>query len=212
MRTIAFLAQKGGTGKTTLAVHLAVLACQAGKTTVLVDLDPQRSAGDWWRARADLWPQLVECDASQLPDVLEAARADNVDLAVIDSAPHSETAAVDAARVADLVLIPTRPSVLDLRAIGASVEIVGAVKSKAAIVLNACPPPRGVGEASITHEARQGLADYGLPICPIAMTQRAALAHALIDGRAVTEYDPDSKAAMEIRKLWKWIETEGVTW
>lgn len=208
MKVLTLLAQKGGTGKTTLAVHLAVLAVQEGRRVVLVDADPQRSTGDWWRARAELFPELVECDADQLPDVVKAAKADDVDLVVIDTAPHAEGAAVTAARVADLVLIPTRPAILDLRAIRASVELVRGIRCKAAIVLNACPPARGVGEAGIVYEARHGLVEYGLPVCPASVTQRAALSHALIDGRAVTEYEPGGKAAAELQNLWNWLSEE----
>ena len=210
MRTLALLAQKGGVGKSTLAIHLAVLAAKAGGNVLLIDLDPQHSAGDWWRAREATSPALVETEAAELANVLKAAKAEGVTLAVIDTAPHSEAAAVTAARLADLVLIPTRPGILDLRAIGATVGIVQGVKAKAAIVLNSCPPSRGLGvaEAGIVGEARQGLEDYGLPVAPVAITQRAALSHALIDGRAVVEYEPDGKASRELGKLWQWIEKE----
>ena len=112
-----------------------------------------------------------------------------------------------AAKVADWVLIPTRPAILERRAIGASVEIVQKMKAKAAIVLNSCPPGRrGAGEAAITREARQGLETYGLPICPVSITQRVAFSHALIDGRAVVECDPTSKASAEMTALWAWIQ------
>ena len=208
MKVLTLIAQKGGTGKTTLAVHLAVIAMQAGKSVVLVDMDPQHSAADWWRERADMFPELVECTDAELPAVLKAAKADKVDLVVIDTAPHAEAASATAAKVADLALIPTRPAILDLRAIGATVDIVRRVKTRAAIVLNSCPPPRGVGEAGIVHEARLGLKEYGLPVCPVAVTQRAALSHALIDGRAVTEFEPSGKAARELSALWAWIEGE----
>lgn len=206
MKTLSILAQKGGTGKTTLAVHLAVLAVETGSRVVLVDTDPQRSAADWWRERSELFPELVECETTQLPDVVKAAKADKVDWLIVDTAPHAEAGSAIAARTANLALIVTRPAILDLRAIGASVGVVKGNRAKGAIVLNACPPPRGVGEASITHEARRGLESYGLPICPVAISQRAAMSHALIDGRAVTEFEPDGKAAREIAALWNWIQ------
>ena len=80
--------------------------------------------------------------------------------------------------------------------------------SPAAILLNAVPPGRGVAEASVTTEARRALAAYGLPVVPTAVGQRAALAHALNDGRAVTEFEPDGKAAEELRGLWRWCHAE----
>ena len=104
-------------------------------------------------------------------------------------------------RAADYVLIPCRPSILDLRAVGGTVELVKAARVAAAIVLNACPAPRGAGEASVTHEARRALLQYGLPVLPVAIGQRAVLAHALAAGLAVEEFEPDSKAAAEIRAL-----------
>lgn len=206
MRVLALLAQKGGAGKTTLALHLAVVAQQAGLRTVLVDLDPQRSAAGWWRARAAQVPELIETNADRLTDVIEAASADGVALLVVDTRPSVERDAAEVARLVDLALIPTRPAILDLRAIGATTEVVKAARRSAAIVLNSCPPGRGMWEASLTAEARRGLRAYGLPILPTAITQRAALAHALIDGQAVTEFEPDGKAAAEIRKTWRWVK------
>lgn len=206
LRVLALLAQKGGAGKTTLALHLAVVAQQAGLRTVLVDLDPQRSAAGWWRARAADTPELVETEPGQLADVRAAAAAEGVALLVVDTRPSVERDTAEVARLADLALIPTRPAILDLRAIGATVEVVKASRRPAGIVLNSCPPPRGIGEASLTAEARRGLQDYGLPVVPTAVTQRAALAHALIDGQAVTEFEPDGKAAAEVRKVWQWAK------
>jgi chromosome partitioning protein len=198
MTSIGFLAQKGGAGKTTLAVHLAVLAGDA----LLVDLDPQRSAAEWWESRdADL-PELAVGEARDLAGALAAAKRAWV---LIDTAPHAAEDARTVAGLVDLVVIPTRPAILDLRAIRPTVEIVQRTTAKAVIVLNSCPAGRTAAEAAVTSEARQVLAAYGLPVVPLAIIQRAALAHALNDGRAVTEYEPDGKAAAELRSLWRWI-------
>lgn len=205
MKTLALLARKGGVGKTTLAVHLAVIAAEK-RRVLLVDTDPQRSATDWWRARAGDVPELVTCEAKQVPDVLRAARADGVDLVVLDTRPSVEADTAAIARLADLVLIPTRPAILDLRAIGATVEVVKALKAQAMIVLNAAPPPRGASEASLTTEARSALGAYGLSVVPVAVGNRAALAHALVDGRAVTEFEPTGKASAELRGLFLQLE------
>ena len=209
-RTLALLAQKGGAGKTTLALHLAVIAQDTGLRTLLVDCDPQRSVAGWWRAREAKTPELVEAAPEQLRAVVEAAQADGVALVVVDTRPSVERDTAEVARLADFSLIPTRPSILDLRAIGATVDVVKALGRQAAIILNACPAGRGVGDASVTMEARRGLAAYGLPIVPQAVAVRAALAHALIDGRSVTEFEPHGKASGELRRVWKW--TEKILW
>ncbi len=203
MKTIAVLAQKGGVGKTLLSVHLAVLA-----EALLIDMDPQHSAADWWRARAADTPTLVETDADQLAAVIEAGKADQFRIVIIDSPPHAEREIVTAARLADYVLIPTRPAILDLRAIGSTIAVVKAVGTPACIVLNSCAPPRGGREASLTSEARASLAGYEIPVCPVAITQRVDLSYALIDGLAIQEHSPRSKAAREVEKLWHWLSGE----
>jgi chromosome partitioning protein len=213
MRTVALLARKGGTGKTTLAVHLAVLAAESGRRVLLVDTDPQRSAGDWWRVRNADEPQLVECAASRVPVVLEAAERDGIDLAVVDTRPSVEADTAEIARLSDMVLIPTRPGILDLRAIAPTTEVVSTVRGPGRatmIVLNAVPAARGFGENGLTVEARRALEAYRLPVAEVAIGNRSAFAHALIDGRSVTEFEPNGKAAKELRKLFK--DMEAVLW
>ena len=208
MRTLALLARKGGTGKTTLAVHLAVLAAETGRRVLLVDTDPQRSAAEWWRVRRTDEPRLVECPAARVPEVLEVARRDGLDLVVIDTRPSVEADTVKIARLSDMVLIPTRPGILDLRAIAPTTEVLRPGRSNTAsmIVLNAVPAGRGAAEAALTSEARQALETYGLAIAGVAIGQRAAFASALIDGRSVTEFDPNGKAASELRRLFSLVE------
>src|SRR5215212_1378238 len=115
MKTITILSQKGGAGKTTIALHLAVAAELDGQQTAIIDLDPQASATSWGDSRAAETPAVVSAQASRLTQVLEAARKAGATLAIIDTAPHSESAALAAARAADLILIPCRPAILDLR-------------------------------------------------------------------------------------------------
>ena len=205
MKTLALLARKGGAGKTTLAVHLAVIAVQSGLRVLLVDTDPQRSTAAWWRSRQADTPELVECEANQLPDVLAAARADGVELAVIDTRPSLEADTATVARLADFVLIPTRPTILDLRAIGATVEVVQAVNRRGAVVLNAVLAGRDGEESPQAAEAREALAAYALEVAPVAVANRVALGHALVDGLAVTEFDPAGKASAELQALFRFI-------
>lgn len=206
MKTLAILSRKGGAGKTTLALHLAVIAETTGRRVLIVDCDPQRSATRWYEARIAAAPLLVAGEADKLPVILKAAEADGIDLVIVDSRPSVERDTALIAGRADLVLIPTRPAVLDLQAIGATIEVVKLAKRPAAIVLNACPPARLFGESAVAHDARTMLSGYQSEVAPVSITNRVALANALIDGRAVNELEPDSKAAREISKLWEWIE------
>ena len=201
MNTLGVIAQKGGTGKTTLSVHLAVQATLDGLRVLLLDIDPQASATAWWKRRQDACPELVQAQGDALPQILKQAQQQAFDMVIIDTAPHSSSDAVMCARLSDHVIIPTRPAILDLDAIGATTEIVNEISGSSAIVLNACPPPRHFGEAHIVTEAREALKHYGLPVCEVAVSQRAAFSHALIDGRAVAEFDSGGKATQEITHL-----------
>ena len=202
MKTLSLIAQKGGTGKTTLGIHLAVQAVQEGLRVLLVDTDPQGSASTWWQRRAAAVPALVQASGEELSGILDEAGGRGFDVAVVDTAPHSSAQATACARASDWVYIPTRPAILDLDAIGASTQLTAAVQASARIVLNACPPPTRSGEPRIVAEARDALGRYSVPVCDIAISQRAAYSHALIDGRAVSEFEAHGKAAAEIAALW----------
>ena len=208
MKTICLLAQKGGSGKTTLCLHLAVVASEMGRNSKIIDIDPQASATAWERRRQRNRPAVFRHDARDLPEVLDASEREGRDLILLDTAPHSSHEAATAAGLADLVLIVSRPAILDLEAIGESVKIVKQQQCQSAVVLNACPPPHRGGETAIVREARDALGVYGLPVSPASVSQRAAFSHALIDGRAVTEFEATGKAAGEIRGLFDWIETQ----
>jgi chromosome partitioning protein len=208
MRTICLLAQKGGTGKTTLCLHLAVLANELGRDAVVLDIDPQASSSAWRRRRRAERPEVIRGGAQDLAPTLSDFEQQGRDLVLLDTAPHSSHEAATAVTFADLVLIVSRPAILDLEAIGESVKIVKREQARAAVVLNACPPPHIFGETAIVREAREALAVYGLPVSPVSISQRAAFSHALIDGHAVTEFERKGKAATEIRSLWDWITNQ----
>ncbi len=207
MRTICLLAQKGGTGKTTLCIHLAVLASELGHDTAIIDIDPQASASAWKHRRTRETPDVSRHDAGNLSRLLADLERQKKEFVYLDTAPHSSHDAATAAEIADLVLIVSRPAILDLEAIGASVKIVKQQVSRSAIVLNACPPPHRGRETAIVREARDALGVYGLPVAPVSISQRAAFSHALIDGHAVTEFESTGKAAGEIHTLFNWIAT-----
>jgi chromosome partitioning protein len=200
MRTIAIISQKGGAGKTTLAVHLAVYAEQSGLTTAVIDLDPQATAAKWGDRREETPPEVISAQAVRLPQLLTTASEGGADLTIIDTAPNSDSTALAAAKVADLILIPCRPATFDLDAIGTTVDMAKLANVSAVVVLNAVPT-RG----TLADEARAVVAGYGVPVAPVHMHQRAAYANAVIDGRAVQEYEPNGKAAEEISRLHGWI-------
>jgi chromosome partitioning protein len=199
MRTIAIISQKGGAGKTTLALHLAVAAQIAGMRAAVVDLDPQATARKWGDKREASEPEVVGDHAERLPQLVEAAQANGADLLIIDTAPNADRASLAAARAADLILIPCRPAAFDLDAIEATRDLASIAKRPAWVVLSAAPPRSG-----ITEEARSGLERQGAKVAPQVITQRIAYSHSVIDGRTALEFEPNGKAAEDMRELFKW--------
>lgn len=203
MKTVAILSRKGGTGKTTLAVHLSVAAERAGHTTALIDLDPQASAINWSDRREGDTPVVISAHSSRLPDLLDTAKQNGVELAIIDTAAHAETSALAAARAATLALIPCRPASLDLLAIGATVDVVKLAKVPARVVFNGTP-----ARGNLATEARHAIEAYDVPCAPCSIGQRMAFVHALIDGLTVQEFEPTGKASREIRALYAYLANE----
>ena len=203
MHTIAILSQKGGSGKTTLALHLAIAAERAGLVAAVIDLDPQASAAGWKDSRPGETPVVVSVPAARLPSALKVAVDGGVDLALIDSAPHAGDVALAAAEAADLILIPCRPGILDLRAIGPTARIANIAGKPTFVVLNAMPNRA----PNILADAKAAVAVHKLDVAPVALQQRAAYAHALTAGQTAQEYEPDGKAAEEVAQLYKWLRT-----
>lgn len=204
MHTVAILSQKGGSGKTTLALHLAVAAEQAGKIAAVIDIDPQASAAGWKDSRKSETPVVVSIPAARLSQALDAARDGAADLALIDSAPHAGDVALAAAEAADFILIPCRPGILDLRAIGATARIVKLAGKQGVVVLNAMPP----NASNVLADARAAVAVHGLDVAPFSLQQRAAFAHALTVGKTAHEYDPNGKATEEVSRIYQWLEKQ----
>jgi chromosome partitioning protein len=200
MKTLAIISQKGGAGKTTIAIHLAVAAEQRGMNTALFDLDPQASASSWSDKRNSPSPAVVSAQAARLPSLLEQAASQSADLVIIDSAPNADSASLAAARAADLILIPCRPAAFDLNAIGTTLNLAAVAGKPAFVVLNAVPPVGRVGE-----EARRALQDGGVQVAGPVLHHLVAFSHSVNDGRTAQELEPKSKAAAEIDELFAWI-------
>jgi chromosome partitioning protein len=200
MRTIAIISQKGGAGKTTVAVHLATAAAEAGHSAAIIDLDPQATAASWGDRRAATTPEVISGQAARLPSLLKAAGENGAGFLVLDTAPNADQTASLAARIADLVLIPCRPAAFDLEAIETTLLLAKTAGKPAYVVLNAVPPRSSIGK-----EAADGLAGRGASVAPRQLAQRAAFTHSVIDGRTAQEFEPNGKAAEEIRELYKWV-------
>ena len=200
MKTIALISQKGGAGKTTLALHLSAAFWLAGSDVLVVDLDPQASAAEWHDARENPMPHVESVQPARLAKVMARAREIGTGVLLIDTAPHNEAAALDAARAADLVLVPCQPSIMDLRAMRKTVELLRLVKVPAFAVLNGVPAFGTVGD-----EASETIADsLGLPVCPVRIGDRVAYSRCLITGQVAQEIEPKGKAAAEVEQLHRW--------
>ena len=200
MRTIAIISRKGGAGKTTLAVGLAVAADASGHPAAVLDLDPQASAAAWGHLRQADNPPVLAAKAAQLNTLLSTVQSAGAELVLIDTAPSVANSALLAARAADCVLIPCRPSVADLTAIGASVEIAREAGTSAVAVINAAPV-----RSPLIEQAAAALRGYGLDVAPV-VHQRIAHVHAFTSGLAASETGYTGKAAgAEMAALFDWL-------
>ena len=203
MKTIAVLSRKGGTGKTTIAIHMCVAAEQAGHTTALIDLDPQASAVRWSDNRDAETPAVVSAHSSRLPETLHLAKESGATLAVIDTAPHTETAALEAAKTSEFVLIPCKPALIDLQAIESTINIIKIAHVPASVVMTVVPP-----HGDLAEQARMAISHYEIPCAPCNIGQRVAFNHAYTAGLTVQEYEPRGKASGEIKELYAYIAKE----
>ena len=201
MYTIVFAARKGGASKTTLAGHLAVEAVRTGAGPVLLmDTAPQQSLAAWWQDREAAEPQLAEVALSSL--AAEVAKVkDAPGFLIIDTPPlQAETirAVID---VADLVVIPVKPSPHDLKGVGVTVQMARAAGKPFVFVVT-----QAVQRAGLTMQAPLALSQHG-PVATTIMHYRVDYAASMTDGRTAQEIDANSKAALEIRDLWAYLRT-----
>jgi len=200
MKTIALVTQKGGTGKSSLAVSLAVAAEEAGYRPYVIDLDPQGTAKNWYERREASSPQVASIEASQVAVALTTLKKQGHDLVIIDTAGVDTPATISAMQAADLCLIPARPSIADIEATRATIASLNKLGKAFAFVLNHCPP----GKSMRTTDAYRVL-NLGGVVSGATLATRADHIDALAMGQGVTERDPSGKAAGEIRELLQWV-------
>ena len=198
MKVISLICQKGGTSKTTTAINLAVEAAACGLEVALIDLDPQVSACDWKDIRGDKAPVVAATPVPHLDRALKAAAGGGADLAIVDTAGRTNDAASAAARVADIILIPLQPSLIDLKTLGATLEIIRLAGGKPARALLT-----RVRSTGTRHEDTTAwLQSQGVEVCPFSLGERVTYQDAYAQGLGVLEADPTGKAATEIRQIY----------
>ena len=202
MQVISVVSQKGGVGKTTLALHIAVAAQMSGRETVVLDMDPQGTAERWGEWRKELPPIIISAKSATLGRRLEQAEKAGAKYVVIDTPPLGQSEAREAARVANLIIVPCRPAAFDLDAIRLTAGLAKDSGKPAFVVVNAGPP---TGTA-IFEDVKRIVNGFGLEMCPFRMSDRAAFRHAVGQGLTAQEVDKaGSRAASEIVDLFRWV-------
>lgn len=201
MQVIAVIGQKGGSGKSTLSLALAVEAHQAGRAVAVIDLDPQTTAANWSDRRGEEAPAVVSCQVSRLPQVIEAAAKGGAELAVIDTPGKLTDALIAAAKVADFVLIPILPQLYDIETLDSLKDVLMLAGHPAsAVVIN-----RASVQGKRHTEAQDAVRAKGFDVCPVVIFNRAAHGDAGNIGQSPAEYEPRGKAAQEISDLYSYI-------
>ncbi len=200
-QVLVFASQKGGSGKTTLSGHIAVAAENAGAGPVaLVDADPQGSLAKWWNARAADTPAFAATSVADLGKDIDALKRNGVRLIVIDTPPAVTTQITEIISFADLVVVPTRPSPHDLRAVGLTVDLVERQGKPLVFVVNSA-----TARARITSDTAVTLSQHGT-VAPVMVHHRVDFAASMIDGRTVGEINAKSRSGQEIATLWRYLE------
>lgn len=201
MKVIALVAQKGGVGKTTLTINLAVALQKAGFKTAVFDLDKQDSASIWFERRDAESPHVEFINERKLPAVLKAAEGQGFDFAIIDTPPSAGSEAVAALEAADLVLVPCRPSLVDLDAIKKTANLFKNSQTLGYVVFNAAPATA----TALLEDAASIVQASGLASAPVIIRERAGFRASWPTGKGVCESEPHSKAAKEIGALKDWV-------
>ena len=200
MHVIVLASQKGGSGKTTLTGHLAIAAELAGKRpAVLIDTDPQGSLAAWWNVRKAESPAFARSSVADLENKLRDLKGAGYSFAFVDTPPAIAEAISAVIAQADFVLIPTRPSPHDLRAVGSTVELVQEQGKPFAFVVT-----QSKANTRLTVQAMAALSAHGV-VAPSVIHDRIDYAASMIDGRTVLETDRNSRSAAEVEELWEFV-------
>lgn len=202
MKVWALVSQKGGAGKSTLATQLAVVAQQAGEKVAIIDLDRQHSAFHWSHLRGGKAPEAVRALPERLAKVLEAAEGMGHTMVIIDTAPQTDVGALEAIKVADLVIVPTKPAEFELAALEETVALLNLANRRhlaLGVVNDVTASKSSMAEYDMASARMKTL---GLRVCAAYMTHRKAYVEAIASGKAVVESHKTDKAATEVKSLY----------
>ena len=200
MKAITFVTQKGGSGKSTLCINLAVAAIEAGRSVCILEMDRQATISDWAEHRGLDSPEVAQIEAPQLDGIMERLRGSAYDFVLIDTPGVDSPGTLSAIRAADLCIVPCRPTPADLRAFKPTLAAIYRLEKRFAFVLNQAPP-----RSYRVRDATDGLAVLGV-LPDVTVVMRNDHQDAIGMGKGVTEFNPSGPAASEIRRLWSWIE------
>lgn len=200
MFRIAIIGQKGGDGKTTVALGLAVAAAEAQQDVAIIDLDPQANAANWKDRRTVDNPAVISAQVSRLKQTIQIAQDYGADLVLIDTPGRSDSAAIEAARSADLVLIPVRPQIFGLETLQGVRDLLRLADDPLAYVVVNGLHPQSTKGAETTKTLIE--TTFGLKVAPVHLCQRGSYAEAPTTGKTAQELDPEGKAADELRRLY----------
>ena len=200
-KVVCLANQKGGVGKTTTVINLAAALCNRGRKVLMIDCDPQGSLSEWWNAREEETPLFVKTSVEKLGEDLEQLRMQGINLVFVDTPPSVTETIREIVSHADLVVIPTRPSPHDLRAVGATLDIVDSHGKPLVFAVNGATK-----RARITSDTAVALSQHGT-VAPVTIHHRNDMATSMIKGGAVMETNPASKSSQEVTELWQYLFT-----